>query len=217
MRNPLSYVFADKKPPTDTELFASLDASTFIFLSVLNDYVNKENQILEVTEMSTEETESIFRLVVDAALGNFSHISRQDLKENILRNVPLGYSELRADIQNEAYLPAPTPSRFVGEIQELLNKTALPGKRTSDNSFGILFAYIAAAFRQGKNSTLGELTEYENNLATLLFIGLHKGLEEAFQIKNLRESGNRHLAHLFMLSLILGVKVSRDNDLKGSD
>ena len=218
MKNWLRYVIAKKTPPTDTELFSNLDKSTFVYLSVINDYVKKENQILEVSEMSKEEIETTYRLVVDAALGNFSHAERESLKEKLLENIPTEFSTLRADISDDKYRPAPTPPKFVGWIQGLLNKSFPPNKYISDEQFGMLFVYISSAFQQGKSKAVsGQLTEYEENLATLLFAGTHKGFEEALQIKGLRGATNRHLAHTFMLSLILGVKFSRDNDLKESE
>lgn len=217
MSNSLRYLFSSKKPPTDFELFSSLDASTFIFLSVVNDYVRKENQVIEVTEMTPDEIEYIYRLIADAALCNFNHIDRENLKLSLLDSIPEEYSALRADIKNADYLPPPSPTNFVGQVQELLNKTFQPGQHFSDEQFGILFAYIGSCFRQGNKANLGQLNEYENNFATLLFIGTHNGLEEASKIRGVRESSNRHFAHLFMLSAILGMKFSRDNELEASD
>ena len=218
MKNPFRYISANKNPPTDSELFSNLDASTFVYLSVINDYVNKENQILDVSEMSKEEIEVIYRLVADAALGNFSHTERESLKVKLLEKIPTEFSVLRRDISDDKYLPAPTPPKFVGWIQGLLNQTFPPDKHISDEQFGMLFVYIGSAFRQGTlKNTSEQLTEFEDNLATLLFAATHRGFEEALEIKGLRDSANRHLAQIFMLSLILGVKFSLDNDLKVSD
>jgi len=208
-------VFASRKPPTDSELFSNLDASTFVFLSVLNDYVNNRNQILEVSEMSKDEVEVIYRYVADAALGNLSHPERESLKEKLLQIIPVDYSVLRRDICDDEYLPAPTPNNFVSWIQGLLNKALPPDNHLTDEQSGLLFSYIASSFRQGKSATKPvQLNEFENNLATLLFLGTHSGLVQALELKGLRKSVNRHLAHILMLSQILGVKHSRDNDLK---
>ncbi len=218
MRNIFSIFLAGRKPPSDTEIFSNLDKSTFLFLSVINDFKNNTNQIFEIEEMSEQELELTYRYVVDASLGNFSHLERQNLRSELLKIIPPEFVQLRNDINDETYLPAPTPQRFVGWIQDLLNQAFPPNVYISDEQFGILFQYIASAFRQGNAaSSSNELTRFEDSLATLLFLGAHRGLEEAYAAVGTRASINRHMSLILMLSLILGVKHSRDNNLKSND
>ena len=77
---------------------------------------------------------------------------------------------------------------------------------------------IASAFIQGNPPrNVNEITEYEDNLITLLFTGTHKGFEIASEIEDLRAHSNRHLAQIFALTLILGIKFSLDNNLKAEE
>ena len=218
MKRLIANLFLRKIPPTDSELFSNLDESTFCFLSVLNDFNSGENQVVEVGELTLEEMEYTYQLVVDAALGNFSHIDRENFKLKLLELIPLEFSNVRKQIVDSSYLPPPTPQRFVGWIQGVLNKTYPGNQFISDATFGMLMVYIQSAFVQGNPPRQNdEITDFENSLGMLLFLGTHKGLEEATHISDLRSSLNRHLAQLLMLSQILGVKFSRDNNLKASD
>jgi hypothetical protein len=218
MKRLIANLFLRKLPPTDSELFSNLDESTFCFLSVLNDFNSGKNQLVEVEEMTDDEMEYAYQLVVDAALGNFSHIDRENFKLKLLELIPHKFSNVRKQIADSNYLPPPTPQRFVGWIQDVLNKTYPGNQYISDEKFGMLMVYINSAFLQGNPPRQSdEITAFESSLGTLLFVGTHKGLGEAAQIRDLRSSLNRHLAQLLMLSQILGVKFSRDNNLKASD
>lgn len=204
-------------PPTDTELFSNLDKSTFTFLSVINDFVKKENQLVEVSDMTSDEVDTAFQYVIDAALGNLSHTNREEFRVKLSQSVPAKYLNVNKTIADKDYLPAPIPAKFVSWIQGELNQLLPVGTYISDEQYGMTFAYICSALKHGNpNADSSQLSEFENNLATLLFVGTHKGLEEAFLIGNVRESSNRHLSHILMLSLILGAKVAQDNTGKNA-
>lgn len=202
-------------PPTDTELYGNLDAAFFNYLETLNNYKNKENQIVEVGEMTLQEIESTYQLIVDAALSSLNHPTRDSLKLKLLESISVDLATVRKNISNERYLPPPSPPKFSGWIQEQLNNAFPVGKYISDDAYGNLMNLIASAFIQGNPPrNFNEITEYEDNLITLLFIGTHKGFEAASNIKDLRAQANRHLAQILALTLILGIKFSSDNNLK---
>lgn len=204
--------------PTDEELYTNLDAAFFTYLQTLNDYKLGENQLIEVGEMSFQEVESTYQIIVDAALSSLSHPTRENFKLKLLELVPKDLLKVRKNITDSTYLPPPSPPKFSGWIQGLLNDAFPVGKFISDDAYGNLMNLIASAFIQGNPPrNFNEITEYEDNLITLLFIGTHKGFEAASNIKDLRAQANRHLAQIFALTLILGIKHSSDNNLKAQE
>jgi hypothetical protein len=205
-------------PLTDAELYGNLEAAFFNYLEILNDYKNKENQIVEVGEMTFQEIEATYQLIVDAALSSLNHPTRDSLKLKLLESIPKDLVTVRKNISDDKYLPPPSPPKFSGWIQEELNKAFPLGKYISDDAYGNLMGLIASAFIQGNPPrNVKEITDYEDNLITLLFTGTHKGFEEASTIKDIRPHSNRHLAQIFALTLILGIKFSLDNNLKAEE
>lgn len=205
-------------PPTDEELYTNLNAAFFTYIETLNDYKQGENQVVEVGEMTLQEVESTYQLIVDASLSSLNHPTRDSLKLKLLESIPNDLVTVRKNISNNNYLPPPSPPKFSGWIQEELNKAFPLGKYISDDAYGKLMNLIASAFIQGNPPrNVNEITEYEDNLITLLFIGTHKGFEEASTIKDIRSHSNRHLAQIFALTLILGIKFSLDNNLKAEE
>ncbi|CAB4581638.1 unannotated protein [freshwater metagenome] len=205
-------------PPTDEELYTNLDAAIFTYIETLNDYKQGKNQIIEVVEMSIQEIESTYQIIVDAALSSLSHPTRENLKIKLLESIPKDLLSVRKKIVDTTYLPPPSPPKFSDWIQGHLNEAFPVGKLISDDAYGNLMNLIASAFIQGNPPRdMSELTEYENNLITLLFVGTHKGFESASDIKGLRAQANRHLAQIFALTLILGIKFSLDNNLKAEE
>lgn len=218
MRNRFAHLFIKKTPPTDKEIYTNLDASIFSYIYTLNDYKNGENQILEITEMSFQDIENAYKLIVDAALGSLNNPSRENLKVQLLEMIPQDLLKVRQIINDKNYLPPPNPEKFFSWIQGLLNEAFPIEKYITDDAYGKLMLLIASAFIQGNPPRdIKQITNYENNLITLLFAGTHKGFEEASQIKNLRAHSNRHLAQIFTLCLILGSKYSADNNLRAAD
>lgn len=218
MRNILPHLFKMKTPPSDEELYANLDASIFCYLNTLNEYKNGENQLLEITEMTFQEIESAYKLIVDASLSSLNHPGRENLKLKLLEIIPQDLSKVRQIINDKNYLPPPSPEKFTSWIQGLLNEAFPIDKFITDDEYGKLMVLIASAFIQGNPPReMKQITNYENNLITLLFAGTHKGFEDASQIKDLRAHSNRHLAQIFALCLILGIKFSEDNNLKASE
>jgi hypothetical protein len=202
-------------PPTDEELYTNLNAAIFTYIETLNDYKQGENQIVEVGEMSIQEVESTYQIVVDAALSSLNHPTRDSLKLKLLESIPKDLLKVRKNLADSTYLPPPSPPKFSGWIQGELNNTFPVGKYISDDAYGYLMNLIASAFVQGNPPrNMNEITEYENDLITLLFVGTHKGFESASNISDLRAQANRHLAQIFALTLILGIKFSSDNNLK---
>jgi len=218
MRNRFTHLFIKKTPPTDKEIYTNLDASIFSYIYALNDFINDENQVLEITEMTSQEIENTYQLIVDAALSSLNHPNRENLKVRLLEMIPQDLLKVRQMINNENYLPPPNPEKFFSWIQGLLNEAFPIEKDITDDAYGKLMVLIASAFIQGNPPRdMKQITNYENNLITLLFAGTHKGFEEASQIKNLRAHSNRHLAQIFALCLILGSKYSADNNLRAAD
>ena len=207
----------DLEPLTDSELYFNLNESAFTYLSVLNEYRNNENQVIKIGDMSQNEIEYTYQLVVDAALSNLNQFDRENLKSSLLEIIPEDLTKVRKNISNADYLPPPMPQKFTGWIQGVINKKLPVSRYTSDGQFGYLMNYIASAFVQGNPPrSAKDITKYENNLITLLFLGTHRGIDEAAQIKDSRSHSNRHLSQILMLSLILGIKHSRDNNLEAS-
>jgi hypothetical protein len=207
-----------KNQPTDEELYSNLDAAIFTYIQTVNDYKHGENQVVEIGEMSFQEVESTYQIIVDAALSSLSHPTRENLKLKLLESIPKDLLSVRKKIVDTTYLPPPSPQKFSGWIQGHLNEAFPVGKFISDDAYGNLMNLIASAFIQGNPPRdMSELTEYENNLNTLLFVGTHKGFESASDIEGLRAQANRHLAQIFALTLILGIKFSLDNNLKAEE
>jgi hypothetical protein len=205
-------------PLTDAELYGNLESAFFNYLEILNDYKNKENQIVEVGEMTIREIEGTYQLIVDASLSSLNHPNRDSLKLKLLELIPKDLLKVRKNITSNNYLPPPSPPKFSGWIQGLLNEAFPISKYITDDAYGNLMNLIATAFIQGNPPReMNDISEYENNLITLLFIGTHKGFEEASTIKDIRSHSNRHLAQIFALTLILGIKFSLDNNLKAEE
>lgn len=218
MRNLFAYLFVKRTPPSDKEIYTNLDVSIISYINTLNEYKTGENQLLEITEMSFQEIENTYKLIVDAALGNLNHSGRENLKVKLLELIPQDLLKVRQIINDKNYLPPPNPDKFFIWIQGLLNEAFPFGKYITDDAYGKLMVLIASAFIQGNPPRdMKQITNYENNLMTLLFAGTHRGFEDASQIKNLRAHANRHLAQIFTLCLILGSKYSVDNDLRAAD
>jgi hypothetical protein len=205
-------------PPTDEELYTNLNAAIFTYIETLNDYKQGENQVVEVGEMTLQEVESTYQIIVDAALSSLNHPTRDSLKLKLLELIPKDLLKVRKNLADSTYLPPPSPPKFSGWIQGELNNAFPVGKYISDDAYGYLMNLIASAFVQGNPPrNMNEITEYENDLITLLFVGTHKGFEDASNIRDLRAQANRHLAQIFALTLILGIKFSSDNNLKAEE
>ena len=204
--------------PSDDELYLNVYQSLHLYLDSLAELEKSGDALAVVIELNDSEFLEIYGLIANTALSNLNYANQKEFKESILDKIPEKYSTLKKKVGDESYLPPPIPQRYVGWIQELVNK-AFPIETKFENfDFGVLWYLVAQALMQGNPPRKeDELTSFEDKFIDFLCTATILGLRQASSLSGRRERANRHLAQLLILSMILGVKFSVANDLKASD
>lgn len=211
-------LFNRPRPPSDDELYFNVYQSLHLYLDSLTQLQKSDDPLAAAIELYDNEFLDIYGLIADTALSNLNYANQKEFKESILGKIPEKYMTLKERIGDEKYLSPPIPQKYVGWIQELLNK-AFPIETKFENfDFEVLWYLVAQALMQGNPPRKEEeLSEFENKFIDFICTATISGLKQAYSISGRRERANRHLAQLLILSMILGIKFSIANNLKASD
>jgi hypothetical protein len=211
-------LFGKPKPPSDDELFSNISIALHLYLDSLAKLHLSDDALAVAIEMNEQDFLKIYDYITDAALSNLNYLNNKNFKVAIASKIPEVYSSLKVRVSEENYLPAPLPQKYTAWIQELLNSAFPIEKNFEDFDFGLLWYLLAQALMQGNPPRKeDELTIFENKLIDFLGTSTMLGLREASIISGRRERANRHLAQLLILSMILGIKFSKENNLKAAD
>lgn len=152
---------------------------------------------------------------MDAALSSLNHPRRGEFSKELLGHVSAEFQPRNSYVLMADYLPPSMPQKYCEWIQGLLNKVFPINKDISDLNIEILGYLISQAFMQGNPPHKYEqLSSYEERLKVVLVEATFMGFREAAAIKDFRQRSNRHLAQIFALTSILGIKFSVENNLE---